>query len=359
MRTVINSYGSRILVLTLLAFPVRQLLAQSPSSCASVGSRANSNGQANNCPNVSGTAYASNFNGTIYATVPVLSKTGTLQFKYTGSNPSLSPFAITRVWLTNSGTTLQTIPFGPAGVPSISGGTTQVNYCFYGNNLPTVGTLSLELTDPQTGSVWGICSYDASCNTNCTVVATPGILPVEFVYFKAEQGTGQSVRLEWSTAQEEHNRGFIIERSAAGNTFDSIGWVPSSNPQGNSSMPASYTFSDMNLPDTSLFYRLRQVDIDGRSRYSFVVAIRTTDKTFPQCTIRCRNSELIISFPQSLPSVQHDISIYNTEGRLIRRANALGAVSTSVSGLAHKTIYFVSASDIQGNRIPARSIYMP
>src|SRR5579859_6429115 len=171
------------------------LKGQSPTSCASVGSRANSNGQATSCPNVSGTLYATNFVGTAYATVPASSKTGNLQLNYIGSNPTLAPFAITRVWITSGGTSLTSVAFDPAAIPAVSGGNTQVNYCFYGANLPTIGTLSLELTNPQTGTVWGICSYDASCNSNCALVATPGALPVNFTSFTAV-AAGNAVQLD-------------------------------------------------------------------------------------------------------------------------------------------------------------------
>src|ERR1700743_3395987 len=98
---------------------------QIPATCAALSQRSNSNGGANSCPNVSGTAYASNFAGTIYATVPVLAKTGNLHFTYSGANSGLLPLAITAVWLTNGSLTLQSISFGPAGVPVISGSTTQ------------------------------------------------------------------------------------------------------------------------------------------------------------------------------------------------------------------------------------------
>jgi hypothetical protein len=144
---------------------------------------------------VSGTAMASNFSGTTYATVPAASKTGNLQFTYSGSHPSLTPYAITKVWLTNSGTAIESVSFGPAGVPTVVGGNTQVNYCFYGSNLATIGTLSFELTDPQTGVASGICSYDASCSSNCSVAANPAVLPVVFLSFRtvAFQGNAELV----------------------------------------------------------------------------------------------------------------------------------------------------------------------
>lgn len=98
------------------------------------------------------------------------------------------------MWLTTAGTTVQTVAFGPAGVPTVSGGNTVVNYCFYTNNLSNAGTLSFELTNPQTGVVWGICSYNASCNSNCAITGIPVILPAIFTWFKILEAEGQHGR---------------------------------------------------------------------------------------------------------------------------------------------------------------------
>ena len=253
--------------------------AQYPTSCASVGSRANSNGQATSCPN-NGGAMASNFTSTAYASVPTASKTGNLTLTYAGSNLTLTPYAITRVWLTNSGTTLTSVQFGPTSSPTVSGGNTQVSYCFYGANLATIGTLSLQLTNPQTGVVAGICSYDASCNSNCTVVANPATipLPVSFAWFKVQEATATSVRLGWATGQEQNNKGFEIQRSSGDSNFRTIGFVPSSRPGGNSSNSTEYSFTDNYPPAGQTQYRLRQIDLDNKYIYSSVV---TTDQGAP------------------------------------------------------------------------------
>src|SRR5258705_5935606 len=163
MNSFIKATGAAVLMGVTFMFKLNFVLAQYPASCAGVGSRANSNGQASSCPNAGG-AMASNFTATSYATVPASSKTGNLQLSYAGANASLTPYAITKVWLTTTGSAIQTVAFGPASPPTVSAGNTLVNYCFYGANLATVDTLSFQLTNPQTGVVWGICSYDASCN---------------------------------------------------------------------------------------------------------------------------------------------------------------------------------------------------
>ncbi len=336
-----------------------EAIGQNPTTCSSVGSRSNSNGMVSSCPNVSGTLFASNFAGTAYATVPVSSKTGNFQFNYTGANAGLLPFAITRVWLTTAGTVLQTVAFGPAGVPVVSGGNTQVNYCFYGANLPTAGTLSFELTNPQTGVPWGICSYDASCNSNCAVVSNPAALPVVFGYFRVAEGSGATATLEWSTGQEENNKGFDIQRNArADSSFVSIGFVPSANMGGNSSNPTPYSFTDNNVPvGSDIQYRLRQEDLDGHSYYSMVVAISNMlSGVAPR--IYADDGMLHVSLPAGVVSGRYDVLVYDTQGRMIRSAHSSDLSGLTIVGLPISHMYYVAVKESSGTGRWVSPIYI-
>jgi hypothetical protein len=332
--------------------------AQNPTSCASVGQRSNSNGMANSCPNVSGTAYASNFTGTAYATVPAPSKTGNLQFSYSGSNPLLLPYAITKVWLTSGGTTIQTVSFGPAGVPAVVGGNTQVNYCFYGSNLPTAGTLSFQLTNPQTGSVWGICSYDASCNSNCAVVANPAaLLPVEYSAFTVSPGPGNAALLAWTTAEEQNSRGFTVQRSLADSLFLTIAFVPSANPGGNSAAPTNYSYLDREMPDATVInYRLREEDLDGQFQYSTVQVLHFTTAVGIQ--IYGAGDAIRISFSATNGPQQYQIAIFDPAARPIRREQVTGAEEWVISGLTPGALYYVSVRSTTGDRKMEKAVYI-
>ena len=74
--------------------------------------------------------------------------------------------------------------------------------------------------------------------------------------------------LRWETATERDNRYFAIERGTDGNTFREIGQTPS---LGNSRSPQTYTYTDRAPLRGINYYRLRQVDTDGRYTYSPVV----------------------------------------------------------------------------------------
>jgi Secretion system C-terminal sorting domain len=80
--------------------------------------------------------------------------------------------------------------------------------------------------------------------------------------------------LNWSTASETNNRGFELQRSANGNDFTSITFVNSKAIGGNSSAQLNYSFSDITPLGGTNYYRLKQVDKDGKFSMSKVVAIK-------------------------------------------------------------------------------------
>jgi hypothetical protein len=91
-------------------------------------------------------------------------------------------------------------------------------------------------------------------------------LPVTFLAFSG-QNTGQQNQLFWETATEINCKGFQIERCQNGrNDWAKIGFV---NAQGKA---ASYQFVD-NQPFIKSYYRIRQVDLDGKETLSKVITI--------------------------------------------------------------------------------------
>jgi hypothetical protein len=88
--------------------------------------------------------------------------------------------------------------------------------------------------------------------------------PVTFMSFTAEKAS-QNVVLNWSTASEKNNDYFIVERSTDGIHFDPIGTVKG---HGTSNQINYYTFEDYSFNSGTVYYRLKQVDFDGKYEYS-------------------------------------------------------------------------------------------
>jgi len=83
-------------------------------------------------------------------------------------------------------------------------------------------------------------------------------LPVELIHFEAKCNNS-AVYLAWSTGSELNAGHFVVERSRDGITYQAIGQVPAA---GNTHSLTNYTFVD-DGPLAVVYYRLRQVDLDG------------------------------------------------------------------------------------------------
>jgi len=82
------------------------------------------------------------------------------------------------------------------------------------------------------------------------------------------------VKLRWITEAEINNDFFTIERSADGNTFEVVDIVPGA---GNSSSTRYYYTVDHNPLTGVSYYRLKQTDYDGKSAYSQLVSVNSSD----------------------------------------------------------------------------------
>lgn len=96
-------------------------------------------------------------------------------------------------------------------------------------------------------------------------------LPVQLLSFGAER-QARSVQIRWATATELNSARFEVQRSATGQDFRPIATIAA---QGNSNTRHDYaTFDYQPLPGTG-YYRLHQLDLDGKEAYSAVVSVAT------------------------------------------------------------------------------------
>ncbi|HET9278401.1 MAG TPA: T9SS type A sorting domain-containing protein, partial [Flavitalea sp.] len=95
-------------------------------------------------------------------------------------------------------------------------------------------------------------------------------LPITLLDFVG-QIKQRNIVLDWKTSFESNSSGFDIERSYDGNNFTKIGFLKAA---GNSSVVRSYTFTDREITQINNYYRLRQIDLDGKFTYSKVIVIK-------------------------------------------------------------------------------------
>jgi len=132
--------------------------------------------------------------------------------------------------------------------------TTDALPAYFGNTLRVISLFV------QTGNFWKPC---------------PSSLPVSLINFKALQNQSE-VLLSWSTASEQNNVYFAIERSSDGVSYITIGTITGS---GNSSSIKDYMFIDQNPQPGISYYRLKQYNNNGTSLVSNIITVGSNDHT--------------------------------------------------------------------------------
>ena len=90
------------------------------------------------------------------------------------------------------------------------------------------------------------------------------ILPVELISFDATL-KDHSTLLNWVTASEENNTGFEIQRSSDAVDWKTIDFVEGN---GTTDLTNEYNYEDRNPLHGSNYYRLKQIDFDGKFEFS-------------------------------------------------------------------------------------------
>lgn len=122
-------------------------------------------------------------------------------------------------------------------------------------------------------------------------------LPVSLTSFTARVEP-KGVRLRWLTASELNNQGFEIQRSIDGATFTPVAFVAGA---GTSTVGHTYQYLDAWLAKEIVYYRLKQLDYDGKATYAPVAVaaakVQGTYSFFPnpvedKATLRWTTNQL-------------------------------------------------------------------
>ncbi len=161
-------------------------------------------------------------------------------------------------------------------------------------------------------------------------------LPVQLISFTAQKENEQ-VLLQWSTASEQNTKNFVVEHSLDGIQWQNIGNVPAS---GNSNSVINYSYADTHPAVGMNYYRLLQMDIDGKSNYSEVRVVKFINdrQVIALITNPIVNGELKVQVNKATL-----LSLYDAFGRLIWKKQASPGIQNI--NLSHYTtgIYLLKA----------------
>lgn len=222
------------------------------------------------------------------------------------------------------------------------------NYVVYNGTGTSVVVTGLAASTQYAFDVY---EYNGKYMHNMFTTASTGsstTLPVSWLSFTGF-ANGENVDLVWVTAQEINNKGFEVERSIDGITFENVGFVKGA---GNYNGKLNYAFVDAGALSSNsiVYYRLKQVDFDNRFEYSSTIVVRNNVevsndvKVFPNPFKETVSIEL-----RNATELTGTATLIDIEGRIVKSISlnlSKGYGSFEMSGLDELKdgVYFVKVN---------------
>ena len=176
------------------------------------------------------------------------------------------------------------------------------------------------------------CQYLTALQTACGVP-----LPLELTYFSSHHDASL-VYLDWETSSETNNAGQYVEKSRNGRDWEEIAWMDG---YGTSRDLHDYHFKDYMPYDGINYYRLKQVDYDGKTEYSHVISEYFSAKGHVDVQMY-PNPARDLLFIQHQLTGQAKVTLFDIYGKVVLAADLVHPID--VSSLP-EGIYYVQVYD--------------
>jgi hypothetical protein len=207
-----------------------------------------------------------------------------------------------------------------------SGGTYTFNWSCYnstcGSAIASGSYTPTTIANLTVGQNYILCySWTAACSWVSTwpYIYAANLLPVELVSFEAKPNKSY-IDILWSTSSETNTSYFIIERTINGQDFTAIDTLKAA---GNSARLISYQVKDLNPAEGNNYYRLTEVDIDGKVTSGELIAARFS-RTFHGLSVipNPAQSEIGVNF-ESSKNMPVTVYVIDTKGIVVLTKKAL------------------------------------
>jgi hypothetical protein len=225
-------------------------------------------------------------------------------------------------------------------LPAFNTGTLGTQYWASGAWLPDNAVLG-----SGTGVTAGVGTVTAN-GVSIAAAYTPWVLssqlaplPVEWLTTNGSCANNNAL-LRWSTATEQNNNFFTIERSVNGTSWTAIATLQGA---GNSTMVSNYQFVDP-LPLTAItYYRIRQTDFNGNSSHSPIMIISPCSAAADLFDAFAGNGNVFVNISTAFAQ-DYRIALYDSRGRIVSEQQFSAQPGAN-------------RFELQGN-VPATGVYM-
>jgi hypothetical protein len=141
-------------------------------------------------------------------------------------------------------------------------------------------------------------------------------LPVTWLYVKGEISNNTAL-LSWASATEENTDKFVVEHSVDGRLFALAAQVASA---GSSSSPRQYSFRHNGLQPGMNYYRIRELDKDGRYTLSQVITLMYRDN-LRETLVAPNPVKDMLYIVEPVKKWVERMELYDLNGRLLFQKN--------------------------------------
>ena len=264
---------------------------------------------------------------------------------YTLSNTSLSKAASPS--LSNTNGSINRV-YQWSGTPAAFSGSVQINYLESELNGISESALVLNTSN---GSTWTAFANNATKDaTNNTLITTSlsaiamseltlssgTALPLIWQSFTVSKQNNSAV-LIWTTSQERNTKNFIVQQSTDGKNWNDLSIIQAA---GNKSSTSLYSYNHSTPSNGINYYRILQLDIDGKYDYSDIRTANFAIETAPIIV----NGNLITNGNLAIQvNKATGIALYGMDGKLLFKKQVnLGLQNIDVSNFA-KATYLLKA----------------
>lgn len=183
------------------------------------------------------------------------------------------------------------------------------------------------------------------------IITNQNQLPVDFVEVRADV-VNNDIDVKWSTATEVNNDRFVVEKSYDNKSFTQVGTVKGAV---NSKVKLQYNFNDelaaknaINAGIDKVYYRINQIDISGKNKYSNTVVVRTNEtmetgantlSLFPNPASK------FVSITQTLQQNIGELTITDITGKVVYTKLETGFETTIDISSLQSGVYFVKGEN--------------
>jgi len=196
------------------------------------------------------------------------------------------------------------------------------------NNCNEVQSTNQQMT--ATAGIYKLKTRDAFQNTvfSPTMVVANTSLPVTWKYFKGIAGDNLTAALQWATTNEVNSAVFELERMDKAQ-FEKVASIAA---VGNSSSTNTYSFTDKLLVPGTFYYRIKQIDMDGKSSYSNIISLQLHGKSLVKLFPNPVENILTIESAQLI----HSMEVFNEAGiKIFQGRNTAGYQELNMSRYQH------------------------